>query len=134
MDRRPNLGSLVDRLRAAAVEPAPSDESDGQLLLRFRRDCDAAAFEQLIRRHGRLVLRACRQQLPEPHDVEDCFQAVWLILARKAASIRRPELLASWLYGVARHNATQARVSALRRRAREQQAARPEAVSPDGRA
>jgi RNA polymerase sigma factor (sigma-70 family) len=134
MDSRRNLGKLVERLRVAAVDPAPSEESDGQLLLRFRRECDAAALEQLIRRHGRVVLLACRRQLRESHDVEDCFQAVWLILARKAGSIRRPELLASWLYGVARRTAIQTRHSASRRRAREAQAARPEAVPPDSRA
>jgi RNA polymerase sigma factor (sigma-70 family) len=134
MDGRQNLGRLVERLRVAAIDPAPSDESDGQLLQRFLRDCDAAALEQLIRRHGPVVLHACRRQLRQSHDVEDCFQAVWLILARKAASIRRPELLASWLYGVARRTAIQARASAARRRAREQQAARPEAVPPDTRA
>jgi RNA polymerase sigma factor (sigma-70 family) len=134
MDGRQRLDRLVGRLRLAAIDPGGGELSDGQLLQRFRRDCDPAAFEQLMRRHGRVVLLACRRQLREPHDVEDCFQAVWLILARKAGSIRRPELLASWLYGVARHTAIQARASDARRRARELQAARPEAVPPDARA
>ena len=77
---------------------------DQQLLERFtaRQDESAElAFVELVRRHGPLVLGACRQLLRDPHDAEDAFQATFLVLARRAGSIRQPELLAHWLYGVA---------------------------------
>ncbi len=124
---RRHLGKLVGQLRQAGL-------SDGQLLARFAAERDPEALAELVRRHGDLVLRACRRHLHAPHDVEDCFQAVWLVVARKASAVRRPELFAGWLYGVARRTALAARSSAVRRRRKEQQAARPEAVPPDTRA
>jgi RNA polymerase sigma factor (sigma-70 family) len=136
MPTEPERGfeKLLERLRFSALDEGPHGLSDGQLLQRFCADRDAGAFEELIRRHGRVVMFACRRQLREPQDVEDCYQAVWLILARKAGSIRRPELLAGWLYGVAHRTALEARATATRRRNKERQAARPEAVEPDRRA
>ncbi len=89
---------------------------DGQLLARFteRRDELAEiAFAALVRRHGPMVLRVCQQVLGDRHTAEDAFQASFLVLARRAHSIRQPELLGNWLYGVAL------------RTAREAQAARP---------
>jgi RNA polymerase sigma factor (sigma-70 family) len=131
MGQHRGLGRLVEQLRLAAREPLHDGSTDGQLLQRFRAHRDSAAFEELIRRHGRAVLLACCRQLREPHDVEDCFQAVWLVLARKVGTIRKPELLAGWLYGVARRTALELKASAARRRIKETQAARPEAVQPD---
>ena len=87
--------------------------SDGQLLARFnaRRDARAEnAFATLVHRHGPLVLRVCRQIVGDPHLAEDAFQATFLVLARKAGAIRRPELLAQWLYGVALRTAREARM------------------------
>jgi RNA polymerase sigma factor (sigma-70 family) len=132
--RHCSLGRLVEQLRLAAREPPYGESTDGQLLQRFRAHRDTEAFEELIRRHGRAVLLACCRHLREPHDVEDCFQAVWLVLARKAGSIRKPELLAGWLHGVARRTALESKASAARRRCKEMKAARPEAVQPDGQA
>src|SRR5271170_3747474 len=93
--------------------------SDAELLDRFvsRRDEAAeAAFEELVIRHGPMVLRVCRGVLHDAHDAEDTFQAVFLVLASRARSIRRSGSVASWLFGVAHRVATRARRSAARRR------------------
>ena len=96
--------------------------SDGQLLARFaaRRDELAeVAFAALVHRHGRMVLRVCQQILGDPHAAEDAFQVTFLILARKAGSIGRPELLGHWLHGVALRTARELRMRDARRRSRE---------------
>ena len=93
--------------------------NDGQLLARFsagRDELAEIAFAVLVRRHGPLVLRVCRQILGDPHIAEDAFQATFLILARRAGSIRRPELLGNWLHGVALRTAREARMRDVRRR------------------
>ncbi len=94
--------------------------SDGQLLDRFvsRRDPAAeAAFEELVIRHGPMVLRGCRGVLRDTHDAENAFQAVFLVLANRAESIRRSGSVASWLFGVAQRVAHRGKRSAVRRRA-----------------
>ena len=99
------------------------DKSDGQLLDRFmdRRDEGAEeAFAMLVRRHGPMVFGVCRRVLSNTHEAEDAFQATFLVLARKAATIVRRETLASWLYGVALRTAKDARTRTLRRRAMEE--------------
>ena len=96
--------------------------SDGQLLARFnahRDELAEIAFAALVRRHGPMVLRVCRQVLGDWHTAEDAFQATFLILARRAGSIRQPELLGHWLYGVALRTAREARMRHERRRRRE---------------
>jgi RNA polymerase sigma factor (sigma-70 family) len=92
--------------------------SDAELLDRFvsRRDEVAeAAFEELVIRHGPMVLRVCRSVLHDAHDAEDAFQAVFLVLANRARSIRRSGSVASWLFGVARRVAKRSERSAARR-------------------
>ncbi len=94
--------------------------SDGDLLARFLAGRDPvaeAAFAALVTRHGPMVLKVCRQLLGDDHVVEDAFQATFLVLARKAGSVRRPEALSRWLYGVAVRAARKAR-SIERREAR----------------
>jgi RNA polymerase sigma factor (sigma-70 family) len=92
--------------------------SEGQLLARFVGERDEAAFEALVSRHGPMVLGLCRRLLHDPHDVEDAFQATFLVLVRRAGSLRDRELLANWLYGVALRVATRCRRQRERRRNR----------------
>jgi RNA polymerase sigma factor (sigma-70 family) len=102
---------------------APPDAAgpDRELLRRFAAIRDQGAFAELVRRHGPVVLAVCRRVAGHPQDAEDAFQAVFLVLARKAAAVSNPELLGNWLYGVALRVAQKARRSAARRRAREVQ-------------
>ena len=118
-------------LRRAAGPPAdPADATDGQLLDRFLAGRDEAAFEALVRRHGRMVLGACRRLLGNAHDAEDAFQVTFLVLARKGRALTGWASVGGWLYRAACLPAHQARTQAVRRQAREARAARPEAVEP----
>ena len=110
--------------------------TDRQLLDRFvARDADEAyaeaAFEVLVMRHGPMVQRLCRSLINDHHDADDAFQATFLVLARRAASIRDREAVASWLYGVVVRVAARARTEVRRRRLLERivaQRARHEAI------
>jgi RNA polymerase sigma factor (sigma-70 family) len=96
--------------------------TDGQLLERFaaRRDADGEiAFAALVARHGPMVLGVCRQLLGDPHDAEDAFQATFLALARKAGSLRWPDRLGPWLYGVAQRKTRKVKQQKARRRKHE---------------
>jgi RNA polymerase sigma factor (sigma-70 family) len=97
--------------------------TDGQLLDRFRARADLnsseAAFAGLMARHGPMVLGVCRRALSNPDDVADAFQATFLILARKADSVRVEDSLGRWLYGVSRRVSVRAKLAAARRSARE---------------
>jgi RNA polymerase sigma factor (sigma-70 family) len=107
----------------AAVDGAGGTApTDGELLGRFAARRDEAAFEALLRRHGPMVLGVCRRVLHDPHEADDAFQATFLVLVRKAASIVKQPSVASWLYGVAFRIARKAKARACRRRACEGQA------------
>jgi RNA polymerase sigma factor (sigma-70 family) len=101
--------------RVGATLPGPGD-TDALLLERFTRRGDETAFAALLRRHGPLVLGVCRRVLRDAHEAEDAFQATFLLLVRKAGSLRRPDRLGPWLYGVAYRTAQRARGRAARRR------------------
>jgi RNA polymerase sigma factor (sigma-70 family) len=98
-----------------------TDRADSQLLERFVTGREEEAFAALLERHGPLVLGLCRRLLEHEQDAEDAFQATFLILARKAGSIRKREALAGWLYEVAYRLALRMRAAAARQRALEKQ-------------
>src|SRR5262249_9617690 len=96
--------------------------SDGQLLERYLSlpgPASELAFETLVRRHGPMVLALCRGVLRNDHDGDDAFQATFLVLARRAASVRDHDRLATWLGRVARRIALRARKDAAQREALE---------------
>jgi RNA polymerase sigma factor (sigma-70 family) len=98
---------------------------DGELLERLGGECGPfaeLAFSTLVERHGPMVLRVCRRVLTDPHDAEDAFQAVFLVLAHRVGSIRSRESLASWLHGVALRVASASRAARERRRVHERAA------------
>src|SRR5437667_8234323 len=97
------------------------EASDGKLLERFVGHREASAFEVLVRRHGPMVWGVCRRILSNYHDAEDAFQATFLVLVRKAASIAPKEMVGNWLYGVAHLTASKARAVAAKRKGRERQ-------------
>src|SRR5262249_45783013 len=109
-------------LRKLGGAPGDVEPSDAQLLQQFVAQRDESAFAALLARHGPLVLGVCRQVLHDAHDAEDAFQATFLFLAPKAASIRRHNALAAWLHRVAFNMAHTARTSAALRRVHERQA------------
>jgi RNA polymerase sigma factor (sigma-70 family) len=92
--------------------------SDAQLLSAFAADRDEAAFTEIVRRHGPMVYNVCRRLLGAGADAEDAFQAVFLVLARKARRLREPATLAQWLYGVAYRTAVHVRTRRDRRQSR----------------
>jgi RNA polymerase sigma factor (sigma-70 family) len=93
--------------------------TDGELLVRFARHADHRAFVQLVERHGGLVWIVCREMLRHHQDVEDAFQATFLILAERASSIRSSDSAAAWLHRVAQRTALAARRKRARRREEE---------------
>jgi RNA polymerase sigma factor (sigma-70 family) len=106
---------------------------DAELLERFvagRDEGSEAAFAALVERHGVMVLGVCRRVLGSRDEAEDAFQATFLVLARKASAIARREQLASWLHGVARRAALDARARATRQKAREKRLGAMRHVEP----
>jgi RNA polymerase sigma factor (sigma-70 family) len=96
----PTLSTAVRRMRSLAAPPADG-LSDRELLKRFIKSRDDAAFAMLVNRHGPTVLGVCRRVLNNNHDAEEAFQATFLVLSRRAASIRKTASIGCWLYGVA---------------------------------
>jgi RNA polymerase sigma factor (sigma-70 family) len=115
------LRRVIQTLRRATSHQEEVRLSDGQLLECYLRTREEAAFAALVRRHGPMVWGVCRRVLGSHHDAEDAFQATFLVLVRKAASIVSKELVANWLYGVARQTALKARATTAKRRGREKQ-------------
>jgi RNA polymerase sigma factor (sigma-70 family) len=124
---------IGDVLRLLRLPSGDRDRAapDADLLGRFPYHRDEAAFAELLRRHGGLVLGVCRRVLGDAHAAEDAFQATFLLLARRAARLGRAGSLAGWLHAVAWRTAQQARRADARRRRREHSHARPEGASPE---
>jgi RNA polymerase sigma-70 factor (ECF subfamily) len=111
--------TVASYLRTLCAE-APADVPDEELLGQYIARRDEAAFAALVRRHGPMVRGVCQRILGHRQDAEDAFQATFLVLARKAASIRRRKQLANWLFGVARRAAMNGRMVRARRASHEQ--------------
>jgi RNA polymerase sigma factor (sigma-70 family) len=126
------LNPAVQYLQALLESETAEGLSDGQLLDRFVTRREGAFLEALVRRHGPMVWGVCRRVLRDHHDAEDAFQATFLVLARRAASVLPREKVGNWLYGVAYQTARKARATRAKRRLREGQipdAPEPEAAS-----
>ena len=116
------LHKVIQHLRSVLVKQDAARMTDGDLLQRYLQQRDEAAFEALVRRHGPMVLAVCRRVLRNVHDAEDAFQATFLVLVRKASSLRSPSRVDNWLYGVALRTAQEAKRASLRRRTKEAKA------------
>ncbi len=114
---------VVRLLHRLSGEQPGAEPSDGQLIRQFVSLRDEAAFAGLLARHGQLVLGVCRQILRDTHAAEDAFQATFLVLARKAETIRDHDSVAAWLHRVAVNIARSVRTDTNRRRTHESQAA-----------
>jgi RNA polymerase sigma-70 factor (ECF subfamily) len=110
---------LLRLVRRTAAGDDAREWTDCELLRRYVSHRDDAAFEVLVRRHGAMVWRVCRNRMPEAHAAEDAFQATFLILIRKAASLGQPDKLANWLYGVADRVARRSRQTLTREQERQ---------------
>src|SRR5262245_57250969 len=115
------LSRVIQTLRSATLPHDGAGLTDGQLLEVYVSSREETAFTALVHRHGPMVWSVCRRVLRCPHDAEDAFQATFLVLVRKAASVVPRELVANWLHGVAQQTALKARALAARRQAREKQ-------------
>ncbi len=122
--------SLVQHIRRLALVGFEG-VSDAHLLELFVSRKDDAAFEAIIKRYGLMVLGVCRRVLRDAHDVQDAFQATFMVFVRKAASLKNPELLGNWLYGVAYRAALKMRHAKLTRQHKERQVS---AMPPSDRA
>jgi RNA polymerase sigma factor (sigma-70 family) len=128
------MNTILQHLRGSALLRQGSGLTDGQLLADYLQRREESALVALVHRHAAMVWNVCRRILGNHHDAEDAFQATFLVFVRKAAAIGQTELLANWLYGVARQTALNARRTAARRKERERQVAamsEPAAVEQD---
>jgi RNA polymerase sigma factor (sigma-70 family) len=114
-----SMDPILHHVRRMALLQAGSSLTDAALLELFLDRREEAAFEALLRRHAPMVLGVCRRVLRHTQDAEDACQATFLVLARKAASLRSRDLLVPWLYGIALRTALKARAMNSKRRARE---------------
>ena len=117
----PLLTRILRQVRSFATGREQSGRSDGELLRAFLDSGQEPAFEEIVRRHGAMVLGVCRRSLGSVSDAEDAFQATFLLLVRRASSVRKVNSLASWLHGVARRVAADARRASTRRQNHERQ-------------
>ncbi len=117
------LNTVLEHLRKVAAAENAKQLSDRQLVERFVATRDEAAFTVLVKRHSAMVQNVCWRVLLSDADADDACQATFMVLARKASSIRKKDSAASWLHGVAHRAANNLRTENVRRLARERQAA-----------
>ncbi len=127
------LDSVLQLLLGSFQTPADAALTDSQLLDRFLRARDEAAFASLVQRHAAMVLAVARKVLHDTHDCEDVFQATFLVLAKRASAIRRRRVLGGWLYQVAFRLALKAKDHKIRRQIRERQVAEMIQATDDSR-
>src|SRR5262245_46742388 len=126
-----NDGSVLHQIRRLFHTGTIAGMSDRQLLERFTTARDEAAFEALVARFGPMILGVCRRVLWDEEDVEDAFQATFLVLVRKSRTLGPRVALGCWLYGVACRVALRARAQAARRQVRERQGCAAEGWAED---
>jgi RNA polymerase sigma factor (sigma-70 family) len=115
------VNTFIQHIRRVVPAGDRADQTDEQLLGCFIEQQDEVAFEALVRRHGPMVMGVCRRVLHHQHDAEDAFQATFLVLVLKAATVAPRAMVANWLYGVAHQTAIRAQTSNTRRQQREKQ-------------
>jgi RNA polymerase sigma factor (sigma-70 family) len=128
------MSEVIRHLRRTVLLPDEAGLTDGHLLEDYISRRNEAAFAALVRRHGPMVWGVCRRVLGNYHDAEDAFQATFLVLVRKGASIALRGSVGNWLYGVAHQTALKARATTAKRRTRERQVTampEPAVVEPD---
>jgi RNA polymerase sigma factor (sigma-70 family) len=113
------LGEVEGIMQNVAGSTSQSEPTDERLLRDYVASQDAGAFAAIMRRHGGMVSAVCRRMLWREQDVEDAFQATFLVLMRKASSLSRPNLLGHWLYGVSYRIANKIRSANIQQRMRE---------------
>ena len=128
---RGQFGPVVHQLRHLFEGRSIAGVSEWQLLRRYLEGRDEVAFEAIVARHGPMVLGVCRRVLADAGDVEDAFQATFVVLARKGGTLGESDPVSHWLYGVAYRVALRARSAASRRRRLEASARPLEAATPD---
>jgi RNA polymerase sigma factor (sigma-70 family) len=111
----PYLPAILEQVQRRLRPSLSAVVTDAQLLERFLQNRDQAAFELLMWRHGPMVFGVCRRILHHTQDAEDAFQATFLMLSRKAASIGKRESVSGWLYTVAYRIALRAKARSGRR-------------------
>jgi RNA polymerase sigma factor (sigma-70 family) len=117
------MTGVIRNLRKSLLVQEAKGMTDGQLLESFVGRREKAALEVLVHRHAAMVWGVCRRLLRHEQDAEDAFQATFLVLVRKAASVKPRELVGNWLYGVARQTGLNLRAALGKRRTRETQLA-----------
>src|SRR6266404_217558 len=122
-----SMNRVMQRIRQVVVDADDPCESDADLLASFLSHSDSRAVSVLIRRHAPMVWGVCRRILLDHHDAEDAFQATFLVLLRKANTIKPRSMVGNWLHGVALQTALKARAMTMKRSTRE----KPMATVPD---
>src|SRR5260370_1029112 len=113
-----SMNRVMQRIRQVVVDADDPCETDADLLARFLSHSDSRAVSVLIRRHAPMVWGVCRRILFDHHDAEDAFQATFLVLLRKANTIKLRSMVGNWLYGVAFQTAMKARAMTTKRSTR----------------